>query len=235
MYRQGTFVSYKKDMKKQLSELVFILDKSGSMAGKEEDTIGSFNSTIKEHKKKENKVLVTTVLFSDDNKIIHDRIDIKEVELLNNKQYYVGGCTALVDAMGETIEHIKGIHKYQKKEDIPAHTMFIIITDGLENASHKFSSDDVKKLVEQQKETGWEFLFMGANIDAVETAKQFSIDESRAVNFINDKQGIKKAHNLGAKMSDCLFNKRISEKIDVCEMMDLRQEVDEDYNKRKAH
>ena len=134
-------------MKEKLEELVFILDKSGSMSGKEEDTIGSFNSTIKEHIDKDYDVLVTTVLFSDDNITIHDRIDINEIEPLTNKQYLTNGSTALIDAMGDTISRIKDIQKHQRrKEDIPEHTLFIIVTDGMENASQKYSSDQVKKM-----------------------------------------------------------------------------------------
>lgn len=221
-------------MKEKLEELVFILDKSGSMSGKEDDTIGSFNSTISEHKDKDYDVLVTTVLFSDSQNIIHDRIDIKKVEPLNRSQYVTNGCTALIDAMGDTISHIKDIQKYQrKKEDIPEHTLFVIVTDGQENASHKYSSYDVKRMVEQQKEAGWEFLFLGANIDAVETAKQFSIDESRAVNFINDSKGIGKAHNFARKMSQKLFVLPEESCLEDEAVYCLRKDVDEDYNSRK--
>ena len=218
---------------KKLEELVFILDKSGSMSGKEEDTIGSFNSTIKEHVDKDYDVLVTTVLFSDNQKVVHDRLDIKEVDKLTSKDYVTNGCTALIDAMGDTISHIKDIQKYQRrKEDIPEHTLFVIITDGMENASHKYSSDQVKKMVEQQKELGWEFVFLGANIDAVETAKQFSIDESRAVNYMCDSKGLKEvgvfARNLSAKM----FRMDADEVIEEEDIMELRKEIDADYNAR---
>lgn len=217
----------------KLSELVFILDKSGSMAGKEKDTIGSFNANIKQHKKEDYDVLVTTVLFSDNHTILHDRISIKEVKDMDVKQYVVGGCTALIDAMGDTISHIKDIHKYQRKDDIPEHTMFIIVTDGLENASHKHSSDEVKKLVEQQKEIGWEFIFLGANIDAVETAKKFSIDESRAVNYINDAEGIAAAYDFTSKVSNRLFKSKANTKLNKEEILKDRCIVDADYNNRK--
>ncbi len=221
-------------MKEKLEELVFILDKSGSMSGKELDTIGSFNSTINEHKDKEYDVLVTTVLFSDNQSIIHDRIDIKEVEPLNTSQYVANGCTALIDAMGDAISHTKDIQKHQRrKEDIPEHTVFVIVTDGLENASHKYSSDDVKKMVEQQKENGWEFIFMGANIDAVETAKKFSIDESRAVNFINDSIGIKAAHSFAKNATKAMFVLDKDEEICEDDLYELRLEVDADYKSRK--
>ena len=220
-------------MEKNLSELVFILDKSGSMSGKEEDTIGSFNSTIKEHIKNENDVLVTTVLFSSNQKMIHDRLKINDVKPLDEKQYKVDGCTALIDAMGDTIAHIKNIHKYQRKEDIPAHTIFVIITDGMENASHKYSSDDVKKLVEQQKEAGWEFIFLGANIDSVETARKLSIDEENAINYINDKTGIGKVYEFVSTMTSAAFARPRGVKITKNEIRNMRSDVDKDYIKRK--
>ena len=219
-------------MEKKLSELVFILDKSGSMSGLEEDTIGSFNSTIKSHLDSEYDVLVTTVLFSDDDYILHDRVNIKEIKLMSEKDYRVGGCTALIDAMGNTIKHIKNIHKYQREEDIPDHTMFVIMTDGYENASHVYSSDEVKKMIEQQKEVGWEFVFLAANIDAVETAKSFSISESRAVNYINDRKGIKKAHDFVANYSKASFASSKSCCLSDEDVYLMRNDVDEDYIKR---
>lgn len=220
-------------MDKKLEELVFILDKSGSMSGKEEDTIGSFNSTIKEHKGKDYDVFVSSVLFSDEQKVVHDRIDIKEVEPLTSKQYVASGCTALIDAMGDTISRIKDIQKHQRrKEDIPEHTLFVIITDGLENASHKYSSDDVKNMVKQQKECGWEFVFLGANIDAVETAKQLDIDESRAINYVCDSKGLKEVENFTVNMSKALFDMCPGEIISERKMCGLRKEIDEDYDSR---
>lgn len=223
----------KKEIKKRsLSELVFILDKSGSMSGKEEDVIGGFNSTIKEHKDKDYDVFVTTVLFSNKTETVHDRIDIKEIMDMTDKDYRVGGCTALIDAMGETIKHIKDIHKYQRrKEDVPEHTMFVIMTDGLENASHMYTSDEVKKMVEEQKKAGWDFIFLGANIDAVETAKKFSIDEDYAVNFIADKKGIAASNKYVQCMSSMVFSgkeKPTSKAIKKC-----RAEVDKDFEERK--
>lgn len=217
----------------KLSELVFILDKSGSMAGREKDTIGSFNANIKLHKNEDYNVLVTTVLFSDEEIILHDRIDIKEITDIDEKQYKVGGCTALIDALENTVTHIKNIHKYQRKENIPEHTMFIIVTDGLENSSHKYSSDDVKKLVEQQKEIGWEFIFLGANIDAVKTAKTISIDKNRAVNFINDNKGIESAYDFTAKVSNRFFKSKANTRLKDEDIMEDRIIVDADYNNRK--
>ena len=177
-------------MKKNLTEMVFILDRSGSMAGLEADTIGGFNSMIERQKKEDGEALVSTVLFSGESKVIHDRVDLQKIEPMTDKQYYVGGCTALIDAIGGAIHHIGNVHKYAREEDRPEHTIFIITTDGMENASHRYTSDQVKAMVNRQKEKyGWEFLFLGANIDAVETAARFGITEDRAVDFINDRAG----------------------------------------------
>ena len=177
-------------MKKNLTELVFILDKSGSMAGLEADTIGGFNGMIERQKQVEGEALVSTVLFSNDSKVIHDRVDLRKIEPMTDRQYYVGGCTALIDAIGGAIHHIGNVHKYAREEDRPEHTIFVITTDGMENASRHYSSDEVKAMVERQKQKyGWEFLFLGANIDAVETASRFGITEDRAVTFHSDSVG----------------------------------------------
>ena len=173
------------------TELVFILDRSGSMESLTDDTIGGFNSILKEHAEKGGEVLVTTYLFSDRSVMIHDRLPIDRVPCMTRADYRAGGCTALVDAIGEGIDHIAGIHRYARKEDIPARTLFVITTDGMENASRRYSSDEVKKMVERQKSKyGWEFLFLGANIDAVETAGRFGISSDRAVRFHNDAPGV---------------------------------------------
>ena len=178
--------------KNNITELVFILDRSGSMHGLESDTIGGFNSLIEKQKKTEGKCYVSTVLFDNECKVIHDRVKLENVKPMTHNDYQVGGCTALIDAIGGAIKHIGNIHKYARREDVPAKTMFVITTDGMENASHKFSSDEVKKMIKRQKEKyGWEFLFIGANIDAVETAATFGIDKSRAVNYHADKKGTK--------------------------------------------
>ena len=177
-------------MKKNLTEMVFILDRSGSMQGLEKDTIGGFNSMIERQKKEEGEALVSTVLFSDKSRVIHDRVDIRKIEPMTDKQYFVGGCTALIDAIGDAIHHIGNVHKYAREEDRPEHTIFVITTDGMENASHLYTSDEVKAMVKKEQEKyGWEFLFLGANIDAVETAAHFGIDEDRAVTFHSDSQG----------------------------------------------
>ena len=177
-------------MKKNLTEMVFILDKSGSMSGLEKDTIGGFNGMIERQKQEEGNALVSTVLFSNESLVIHDRVDVRKVEPLTDREYYVGGCTALIDAIGGAIHHIGNVHKYAREEDVPEHTIFVITTDGMENASHRYTSDEVKAMVKRQKEKyGWEFLFLGANIDAVETAAHFGIGEERAVRYHNDATG----------------------------------------------
>ncbi|MBQ1524535.1 MAG: hypothetical protein IIZ55_05315, partial [Firmicutes bacterium] len=153
-------------MKKDLTELVFILDRSGSMMGLESDTIGGFNGTIAKQKKEEGEALVTTYLFNHECTLLHDRLSLDKIPEMTEKEYRVGGSTALIDAIGGAIEHISAVHRYIREEDVPAHTLFVITTDGLENASHRYSSKEVKKSIEKKKEEGWEFLFIGANIDA---------------------------------------------------------------------
>lgn len=178
-------------MKKNLTEMVFILDRSGSMHGLEKDTIGGFNSMIEKQKNENGEAFVSTILFDDESEVIHDRINVSEIKPMSEREYYVRGCTALIDAIGGAISHIANIHKYAREEDVPEHTIFVITTDGMENASHRYSSEKVKSMIEKQKsEHGWEFLFLGANIDAVETAKSFGISEDRAVNYNCDSVGI---------------------------------------------
>ena len=163
------------NVKNNTTELVFILDRSGSMAGLERDTIGGFNSLIEKQRKQDGECYVSTVLFDNESEVIHDRIKLANIKPMTDKDYYVRGCTALIDAIGGAIHHIGNIHKYARPEDVPEHTMFVITTDGRENASSKYSSDEVKKMIEREKEEyGWEFLFIGANIDSVETAKHFA-------------------------------------------------------------
>ena len=177
-------------MKKDLTELVFILDMSGSMEHLTDDTIGGFNSVLKEHAAKEGDVLVTTYLFNNDSRMLHDRLPIQEVPTMTSSDYRAAGCTALIDAMGEAIKHIVSIHRYARKEDIPENTIFVITTDGMENASHKYSSDQVKQMVtHEQEKYGWEFIFLAANIDAVESAERYGIGRDRAVNYMADSVG----------------------------------------------
>ncbi len=177
-------------MKKNLTELVFILDRSGSMAGLESDTIGGFNAMIEKQKKAEGEAYVSTVLFSSDHSVLHDRVDVRKVQPMTERDYYVGGCTALVDAIGRAIHHIGNVHKYARPEDVPEKTVFVITTDGMENDSHQYTADEVRRRIERQKKKyGWEFLFLGANIDAVETAARFGIAENRAVTYRSDSVG----------------------------------------------
>lgn len=179
-------------MKNNITELVFILDRSGSMSGLESDTIGGFNSMIEKQKKQDGECFVSTVLFDDVSEVLHDRLKLCNIPKMTDKDYTVRGCTALIDAIGGAIHHIGNIHKYARPEDVPEHTMFIITTDGQENASRRYSSDKVKKMIERQREKyGWEFLFLGANIDAVETAAKYGIGSDRATNYHSDSAGTK--------------------------------------------
>ena len=173
-----------------MTELVFILDRSGSMSGLEQDTIGGFNSMLEKQRREPGAALVSTVLFDDKTEVIHDRIAIGEVPKLTEKEYYVRGATALLDAVGGAIHHIGNIHKYARKEDVPEKTLFIITTDGMENSSRRYTYDRVRSMIERQKERyGWEFIFLGANIDAVEEAGRFGIDASMAANYCCDEAG----------------------------------------------
>ncbi len=177
-------------MKKDLTEIVFILDRSGSMSGLESDTIGGFNSMIRKQRKEAGEALVSTVLFDDNCEVIHDRVPMEQVKDLTEDDYYVRGCTALLDAVGGAIQHIGNIHKYARDEDRPEKTLFIITTDGMENASHHYSYGKVKKMVERQKEKyGWEFLFLGANMDAIAAAGNIGIKADRAVTYECDEAG----------------------------------------------
>lgn len=178
-------------MKNKVTELVFILDRSGSMAGLEEDTVGGFNSLIKKQRKEQENCLVSTVLFNSSSRVIHDRVPLRNVTQMTTDDFVVGGCTALIDAIGCAVHHIGNVHKYARKEDVPERTLFVIMTDGMENASHIYGSEKVKKMIErQQKRYGWEFLFLGANIDSVETAGALNIPKSRSVDFYTDEEGL---------------------------------------------
>lgn len=177
-------------MKKGLTELVFILDRSGSMGGLEADTIGGFNSLLEKQRKEAGEALVSTVLFDNETEVLHDRVPLTDVAPMTDRDYHVRGCTALLDAVGGAIHHIGNVHKYARSEDVPEHTLFVITTDGMENASRRYTAPQVKKMVERQQEKyGWEFLFLGANIDAVETASHFGIAPQRAVNYHSDHEG----------------------------------------------
>ncbi len=186
-----------------ITEMVFILDRSGSMSGLESDTIGGFNGMIEKQKKEAGKAYVTTVLFDDKYEVLHDRVELSEVPKMTDKDYTTRGCTALLDAVGKAIQHISDVHKYIRPEDVPAHTIFIITTDGLENASHKFSYADVKKLINQKEELGWEFLFIGANIDAAAEAAKIGIDRRNAANYAADCTGTETVFRAVANNLSC--------------------------------
>lgn len=210
-----------------ITELVFILDRSGSMAGLESDTIGGFNSMIDKQKKQDGECYVSTVLFDNVSEVLHDCLKLSEIPKMTGQDYTVRGCTALIDAIGGAIHHIGNIHKYARPEDVPAHTMFVITTDGMENASHNYSSDQVKKMIKRQKERyGWEFLFIGANIDAVETAAKFGIDQNRAVNYRADKQG---THILYDTVAETVSAMRLDMPISAA----WGQKIEEDNKNRK--
>lgn len=177
-------------MKKNLTEIVFILDRSGSMGGLESDTIGGFNAMIEKQKRAEGDALISTVLFDNRSEVLHDRVHVADIRPMTEDDYNVRGCTALLDAIGGAIHHIGNVHKYAREEDVPEHTMFVITTDGMENASHEYIGDRVRQMIERQKaKYGWEFLFLGANIDAVETARHYGITEDRAVKYHSDGAG----------------------------------------------
>ena len=187
------------------TELVFILDRSGSMSGLESDTIGGFNGMIAQHRSEGGDVLVSTVLFDHEHEVVHDRVRIADVPALTSKEYYTRGCTALLDAMGDAIHHIKNVHKYARPEDRPARTMFIITTDGMENSSTRYTADQVRAMVKQQEEAGWAFVFLGANIDAVEVAGGLGIRPEFAAEFACDAAGVRENFaSLGAMT--CAFS-----------------------------
>lgn len=214
-------------MKKNLTEIVFILDRSGSMSGLEADTVGGFNSMIEKQKNAEGEALVSTLLFDNSSKVIHDRVNVKEIKPMTEKEYTVGGCTALLDAIGSAIHHIGNVHKYARNEDMPEHTLFVITTDGMENASHHYDSSKVKQMIERQKaKYGWEFLFLGANIDAVETASGFGIDESHAVNYCSDHEGTQLNYEV---LSEAICAVRCSAPLGS----EWKKRIDEDYEARK--
>ncbi len=214
-------------MKKNLTELVFILDRSGSMSGLEADTIGGFNSMIAKQKKEDGEALISTVLFDNVSEVVHDRVDIRNIRPMTEEDYTVRGCTALLDAIGGAIHHIGNIHKYARAEDVPEHTLFVITTDGMENASRHYDSEKVKKMIERQKKKyGWEFLFLGANIDAVETAKHFGISEDRAVNYHSDSEGTQLNYEV---LGEAICAVRCSAPLSA----DWKERIDEDYKRRK--
>ncbi len=217
------------------TEIVFILDRSGSMGGLEADTIGGYNGLIEKQKQEEGKAFVTTILFDDRVETLCDRIPLEEVRPMTRKDYYVRGCTALLDAVGETIERITTIHRYARPEDRPEKTLFIITTDGLENASRRYSYEDVRRLVERRRgEDHWEFLFLGANIDAAAEAGRFGIREDRAVRYHNDSAGTQLNYQvLGRAVSAARCSRSSEEMEAMLDADDLMAPIREDYRKRK--
>ena len=215
-------------MKNNITELVFILDRSGSMAGFEADTIGGFNSTIEKQRRQEGKVYVSTVLFDNVSEVINDRVDISDIKPMTDADYEVRGCTALLDAVGGAIHHIGNIHKYARPEDVPEHTVFIITTDGMENASHNYSISRVREMIKRQTEKyGWEFIFLAANIDAEGTAEDIGIRRERAVNYTQDREGVEATY---AVMCDAITSVR------KCKGLDAgvwREKLDKDNKRRK--
>ncbi len=209
-----------------MTEIIFILDRSGSMEGLEADTIGGFNSMMRKQASEPGDALVSTLLFDNDVEVIHNRLNIKDVPEITSKEYHVGGSTALLDAVGSAIKHIAKIHKYARKEDVPKKTLFIITTDGMENSSRRFSYKDVRKLVEHEKSKhGWEFIFLGANIDAAAEASRYGIDSSMAVNYNCDSEGVGISFKV---MEDVVSSYR-----STCEApKDWRKRIDYDFKSR---
>ena len=221
-------------MKKGLTELVFILDRSGSMSGLEADTIGGFNSMLEKQKREAGEAFVSVVLFDDRTEILYDRADIHKIEPMNDNQYYVRGCTALLDAIGGAIHHIGNVHKYVREEDRPEKTLFIITTDGMENASRMYGYDRVKQMIERQKEQyHWEFLFLGANIDAVSVAGRFGIDHSRAVRYEHDAEGTMLNFKVMSKaVSVARASKSAKAMSDFLDEDELMAPIREDFERR---
>ena len=214
-------------MKKNLTEIVFILDRSGSMSGLEADTIGGFNAMIEKQKQEAGEALVSTVLFDNEQEVIHDRVDIQRIQPMTRNEYYVRGCTALLDAIGGAIHHIGNVHKYAREEDRPEKTLFVITTDGMENASRKYSYERLKEMIQRQQEKyGWEFLFLGANIDAAREAARFGIGADHAANYHADKVGTGVIYET---VSEAITQVR------CCAAplsANWKQQVDADYNER---
>ena len=212
-------------MKKNLTELVFILDRSGSMAGLEKDTIGGFNGMIEKQRREAGEAYISTVLFDNFSEVIHDRMALSRVPRLTEKEYYVRGCTALLDAVGGAIHHISNVHKYAREEDRPEKTLFVITTDGMENASRRYTYEKVREMIRAKKAEGWEFLFLGANIDAAREAARFGISEDRAANYHADSVGTNVIYEA---VSETVCNFRAQRPMSA----GWKQRIDEDFRKR---
>lgn len=221
-------------MNKGLTEIVYILDRSGSMSGLEADTIGGFNSMIEKQKKTGEKAYVSTILFDNHTEVLHDRVPIQRVEKMNDKQYYVRGCTALLDAVGGAIRHIGNVHKYAREADRPGKTIFVITTDGMENASHRYSYEQVQKMIKHEREKyGWEFIFIGANIDAAAEAERFGIRRERAVNYMHDDIGTATLYEGVERAVCCAMKARSAQEMeDDLDDCDWDEDIRADYSRR---
>lgn len=221
-------------MNKGLTEIVYILDRSGSMSGLEADTIGGFNSMIEKQKKTGEKAYVSTILFDNHTEVLHDRVPIQGVEKMNDKQYYVRGCTALLDAVGGAIHHIGNVHKYAREADRPGKTIFVITTDGMENASHRYSYEQVQKMIKHEREKyGWEFIFIGANIDAAAEAERFGIRRERAVNYMHDDIGTATLYEGVERAVCCAMKARSAQEMeDDLDDCDWDEDIRADYSRR---
>jgi uncharacterized protein YegL len=216
-------------MKKNVTELVFILDRSGSMAGLEADTIGGFNAMLAKQQKAEGEAIVTTVLFDHQYELLHDRIKVKGISPMTDEDYEVRGTTALLYAIGFTIQKIVNVQKKTSEEERAEKVLFVITTDGMENASHEFTADKIKKMVQHQKEKyGWEFLFLGANIDAVTTAARFGIEEDFAVDYHADEVGTQLNYEA---VNEAVSNIRSGKKIE----RNWKEGIERDYNRRSKN
>lgn len=216
-------------MRKNLTEIIFILDRSGSMSGLEKDTIGGFNSMIAQQKHAEGEALISTVLFDNVSEVLYDRVNVQDIRPMSDRDYTVRGCTALLDAIGGAVHHIGTIHKYARPEDVPEHTLFVITTDGMENASRRYRCSEIKRMIERQKaQYGWEFLFLGANMDAIGTAGQFGIDADRAVSYQCDSAGTALNYEV---ISEAICSVRCSQPLSAS----WKSRIDEDYKQRSGH
>lgn len=212
-------------MKKDLTELVFILDRSGSMSGLEKDTIGGYNAMLEKQKKEPGEAIVTTVLFDDRFELLHDRINLRGIAPITEQEYYVRGSTALLDAIGKTISKIGNVQKHTDEEERAGQVMFVITTDGMENASREFSYDRVRMMIEHQKEKyGWEFIFLGANIDAASTAERFGISKDWAADYHPDSQGTALNYEVISETVSCLRSSR--------PLHNWKCRIDEDFKRR---